>query len=203
MFRLYDGQNLFYIILFIVSLTMFLAIIINLSRLPNKYILSNEFFDLDGRPKAIPIELYTKKTKENTKLGKLGEAPKKRKKNKKKIFKHEEECRRIFEKIFKEEFPSLHPEWLVNPITGSILELDMYCVKLKLACEYDGAQHAGFVPKFHKNEIQASYQQTKDREKDRICKEKGVDLIRVPHWIKYEKLEDYITGELKKIGRII
>ena len=136
-------------------------------------------------------------------MGKLGEKinPKKQKRPVR-INKHEEECRRIFEKLFKEEFPNLRPDWLINPITGSPLELDIYCAKLKLAAEYDGRQHAEKVDKFHKNEQQFKYQVVKDKFKTQACKDKGVDLIRIPHWIKFEKLEDYIVDELKKIGRL-
>ena len=204
-------------IVFMLFFILFSAIIVNLYNMPDKYVLSSEFFDIDGRPTPIPIELYTKKTRENTSLtdpvpfspfGEKGgdeEEGKKKKKKKKKVNKHEDECRRILEKIFNKKFPSRRHDipWLINPITGSHLELDMYCEELKLAVEYDGRQHVEMVPMFHKNEIQASYQRTKDRLKDKLCKKHKVELIRIPHRIKFDNLEEYITEELTKRGRIL
>ena len=198
----FDERNLFYIIIFVIMFTVLLAVIINLSRMPDKYVLSDKFFDIDGRSKPIPVELYLKETRKETSLGSIGEKIGKTKKKPKKLNKYEEECRRIFEKLFHEKFPNIRPTWLINPVTGSLLELDIYCEDLKLACEYDGRQHVEKVDKFHKNEKQFQYQRAKDNFKTRACKEKGIDLIRIPHWIKYEKLEEHIIGELKKIGRL-
>ena len=63
---------------------------------------------------------------------------------------------------------------------GSNLELDMYCEELKLAFEYDGAQHRMYTEFFHKTEQKFIEQQERDVWKDATCKELGITLIRIP-----------------------
>src|SRR5690554_2301130 len=45
-------------------------------------------------------------------------------KQSRRVNQHEEECRRIFQNIFRKQFPSVHPEWLKHKHNGRILELD-------------------------------------------------------------------------------
>lgn len=118
---------------------------------------------------------------------------------KKKVNKTEEICRDIFEKIFKKKFPSVRPVFLKNPVTGHNLELDGYCEELKLAFEYDGVQHAEFNKHFHKRPNEFIYQIKKDDFKSKKCKIEGIDLIRIPHYIHKESLEDYIKKEIRRI----
>lgn len=130
---------------------------------------------------------------------------KKSKKKKAKLNKHEEECRRIFERIFKCTFKSVRPKWLKNPATKKNLELDGYNPDIitpkgkGLAFEYDGEQHAKFNPYFHKNGIdEFRYQVVKDNWKDQKCKERGVILIRIPHNVVFTDLERYIKMMLNR-----
>ncbi len=75
------------------------------------------------------------------------------------------------------------------------LELDIYIPELKLAFEYNGQQHYERIPFFHKTEEEFEAQQYRDRCKKKICKLKGITLIR----IKYdEKLSEQLI--LKKIN---
>lgn len=69
-----------------------------------------------------------------------------------------------------------------------------------LAFEYDGAQHAKYSPNhFHRNGVnEFVYQVKKDEWKDMRCKQKGVLLIRIPHFVAYEDLERYIKSELNR-----
>jgi hypothetical protein len=120
---------------------------------------------------------------------------------------HEERCRDIFEDLFDQEFKSIRPKFLKNPATGRNLELDGYCEDIEtpmgtgLAFEYDGSQHSKFNSHFHPNGVsEFKYQIYKDKWKDMQCKNKGILLIRIPHFVAYEDLEPYIIDKLEKHG---
>lgn len=115
--------------------------------------------------------------------------------------KYEEECRRILESMFNVPFPSIRPDWLKNPETKRNLELDCYNADLRLALEYDGRQHAEYVPHFHKNKQAFRDQVTRDIMKEGMCRKLGITLIRVPHYVKFEDLYPYISSELRKRSR--
>jgi hypothetical protein len=118
--------------------------------------------------------------------------------------KHEEECRKIFQKLFQKKFKSIRPDWLSNPVTGKNLELDGYCPDIVtplgegLAFEYDGQQHAKHTKAFHKSEDEFTYQVKKDHWKNAKCKEKGIVLIRIPYYVSFFELEKYIKSELDR-----
>lgn len=133
----------------------------------------------------------------------------KKSKKVKKINKHEEECRRIFEEIFREKFISTRPDWLKNPVTNRNLELDGFCDHIKtpmgrgLAFEYDGEQHSRYIAGSHfhrKGPSEFVYQVKKDSWKDITCKNRGVLLIRIPSFVPWSDLERYIKQELRKKG---
>jgi hypothetical protein len=74
---------------------------------------------------------------------------------------------------------NVRPEWLKNPLTSHLMELDLYCKALKLAIEYDGPQHYEMDNMYHKTKEEFLAQQARDAAKDEICLQRGVRLIRV------------------------
>jgi hypothetical protein len=110
----------------------------------------------------------------------------------------EKVTRRSIESIFGRPFPQARPEWLRNPKTGKCLELDCYNEELKLAVEYDGAQHSMWIKRFHKSYGEFKAQQYRDIWKEEKCRVNGVTLIRVPHYIQIHSIYSYLIQELTK-----
>ena len=104
--------------------------------------------------------------------------------------------------MFKKPFNKERPNFLRNPVTGGDfnLELDCFDAELKIAVEYNGIQHYKYIPFFHKNKEAFLNQKYRDDMKRRICKEKGILLIEVPHDIKLENIKDFIETELYRNG---
>ena len=75
------------------------------------------------------------------------------------------------------------------------LELDIYIPELKLAFEYMGEQHYKWIKFFHKTKEEFEAQQYRDKCKKKICKQKGITLIR----IKYDEdlSEQLVLSKLK------
>jgi hypothetical protein len=110
-------------------------------------------------------------------------------------YKTEETSRTIIEELMETKFPKKRPKWLFG------LELDCYNENLKLAVEINGLQHYEFVPFFHETEEDFEYQKFKDQKKIRLCKEKKVCLIIIPHTYTYKKpkqLRRFIYKQLVK-----
>lgn len=175
-------------------------------------------FDTIGTVIIIILVLYfffTTKRKKYKFLGLKDINPEdiKRKKKKKRqrgprgIF--ERRCREIFESIYHTRFRSTRPKFLKNPTTGKNLELDGYNANVPtplgrgLAFEYDGQQHSRYTPYFHsKGPKEFEYQYNKDRFKDAKCKQLGILLIRIPHFVPHQDLERYIRRALQKAGAL-
>jgi hypothetical protein len=110
-------------------------------------------------------------------------------------------CRAIFESVFKEKFPRLWPEWLVNG-DGHRMQLDGFCEKLSLAFEHHGLQHYEFRGYFHSK---AGFRKRlrDDREKRRICRKQGVALVEIPQVgakLQLEQVQAHILRQLRKHG---
>lgn len=124
----------------------------------------------------------------------------------KKLWKREEKCREIFERIYNVKFKSIRPDWLKNPATNRALEIDGFNDSIKtqigtgLGFECDGEQHSRYTPHFHgQNPRQFVYQTKKDSWKDKICRERGIVLVRIPYNVVMDDLERYITMRLRDL----
>ena len=112
---------------------------------------------------------------------------------------YEEKCRKIFQELFKKEFKKVRPDWLKNLWTYQNLELDGYnpdVITNGLAFEYDGKQHTEFTPCFHSCAEDFDHMWERHSLKDEMCRDEGVLLIRIPHYITYWDLKPFIIGRL-------
>lgn len=108
--------------------------------------------------------------------------------------------REILQTIFKKQFPSCKPEWLINPITNRPLELDGYNDELKLAFEYNGIQHYKKNIYSKTKEI-LNNQFYRDNIKKNVCDKLNIKLIIIPY--KYDNENDIkkcIVEQLKDFG---
>ncbi len=84
------------------------------------------------------------------------------------------------ETIIKEIFP----KYLVITNTRSFLdglEIDCYLPNLKIGFEYNGEQHYNFPNIFHKTKDEFEMQQERDIEKNKLAKERGINLITIKY----------------------
>jgi hypothetical protein len=108
-------------------------------------------------------------------------------------------CRAVFESMFCASFPRSRPEWLLGR-NNVPLELDGYCARLKLAFEYQGAQHFVEVKQFKMNPQRLVKLKDRDEIKRGRCHEHGVTLIEIPYSLSHDKIEPHIRAELKRLG---
>lgn len=71
------------------------------------------------------------------------------------------------------------PDWLINPLTGRRLEIDIWLPDVKIGIEVQGAQHTRFIPSFHKDESDFEKQKARDDFKRAICQQRGIHLYEV------------------------
>jgi hypothetical protein len=108
------------------------------------------------------------------------------------------ECRRVLEMLFKKPFNKDRPNFLKNNVnTGANLELDCVNYDVRLACEYNGAQHYKYIPHFHKNKEAFLNQKYRDEMKRNLCEKNNITLIEVPYTIKVSDIQRYIITDLK------
>lgn len=193
----------FEVVFWIVFISIFIYFIITVKK--KKYPFGEDLVDLDI-PNVEDEGIFAF-LKSKSKSSKTKTKNKEKKKGKKKYGKYENECRRILETIFHEKFDSIRPDWLKNPTTGKNLEIDCYSPNIRtpigygLGVEFDGRQHSEYVPHFHKHGTEEfNYQVKKDIWKDAKCKEKGLLLIRVPHYIYFADLENFLRKRLREEG---
>lgn len=114
-------------------------------------------------------------------------------------WKREAECRRILESIYGVAFPKCHPDWLINDLTGNVMELDGYSESLGIAFEHMGEQHYRSDHYFNKSERAFLEMVYRDNLKVDLCDQHNprVYLITIPYNIPFNRLEDYIRHSLE------
>jgi hypothetical protein len=143
------------------------------SRQKIKARIQHDFFDFDKYPHlgfSCPVCEATSHAREHGKYLIYGSA--------KNQSRGEELTRQILEDVFGTTFPNIRPEWLVNPDTGRLLELDCYSEEMNLAFEYQGLQHYEPVDFFGGTEAYDS-QVKRDKIKRQLCKTRGVTLVEI------------------------
>jgi hypothetical protein len=102
-------------------------------------------------------------------------------------------CHKIFKGLLGKKFIK------TKTVLGG-LELDGYNAELKLAFEYNGAQHYKMTKQFHPTPEDFTNQLKRDALKRQRCKTKGIRLITVPYLIKIDELQPFIEAALEKLN---
>lgn len=102
------------------------------------------------------------------------------------------------------KFGLIKPEWLVNPITGGIMELDLYNEELNLALEYQGMFHFCDVEIKNPKTLK-KYQSLirNDAYKKQICLNRKINFITIDYDLNYinvTKIRKFLYEELIKCG---
>ena len=83
--------------------------------------------------------------------------------------------------IVQEIFPHQRVELEYNVATRGGLFLDIYLPRLKVGFEYDGQQHFEYCEHFHGSRENFLRARRRDAEKDELCEQQGITLIRVAY----------------------
>lgn len=101
-----------------------------------------------------------------------------------------------FETIFSGfNFPNVRPE-ILRSNSGYKLELDGFCTELSLAFEHDGIQHFKATSKFSAGQQGLAEIKKRDVEKERLCKENQITLIRIAYDAEFENLPQLIRESI-------
>ena len=106
------------------------------------------------------------------------------------------ECCRVMEELTGKPFITVRPTFLTNPKTGRSLELDCYNDDLRIAIEYNGAQHYNYTGAFGQSREQFLAQAERDIIKVDLCDKFGIYLITVPYHVQKDQIKQYIVERL-------
>jgi predicted nucleic acid-binding Zn-ribbon protein len=111
--------------------------------------------------------------------------------------------REVLEELFGTKFPSIRPDWLINPETGRKLEVDCYSEELGLGLEYQGTQHYEPVEFWGGSEALLRNQK-KDRVKTNTFMQKKEILWRIDNrplqTLKEEEFKQAIREKIKRLA---
>ena len=83
----------------------------------------------------------------------------------------------------------------ISRISGFNVQFDIFMIERNIAIEYHGKQHYEDIPAGFSN--LETYQQ-RDTEKEKLCKEHGIQLIVIPYWWnnKLDSLKTYLYSKI-------
>ena len=73
-------------------------------------------------------------------------------------------------------------EYVLHDLRNGKYRLDFYLPDLKIAIEFEGAQHYRYVPKFFKTQSEFKKAQERSRQKMGYCLANGIKLYCIPFW---------------------
>ncbi len=114
--------------------------------------------------------------------------------------KSEEIARVVFQTLFGRKFKKVRPEWLRYPQTGRLLELDGYNADLKIAFEYQGAQHRDWQIG-NEGKVWLQKRLERDEWKRKQVRAQGISLVELWDTTPYEDFGPEIRNQLLKLGR--
>lgn len=120
-------------------------------------------------------------------------------------YKTEQFGRYYLEEITDLKFDKCRPDFTKTDKYKLGLELDCFNKDYKIAIEFDGIQHSKFEPFFHATEDDFKKQQERDNDKNKLCKDNNITLIRIPHQYNFKnknKLFNYLFDQLENCGFI-
>ncbi len=147
---------------------------------------------VDAVSSPIPVVISTRLVTERLAVN-LGDWESKKTK---KESKGEGICRQFLQQHYRQYFPKIRPDFLINPSTGRNLELDGYNSQLRIAFEYNGIQHYKYPNYFHKTENVFTQQVQRDIYKREACDAAGVYLITIPYTVPHDQISNYIRNLL-------
>lgn len=102
---------------------------------------------------------------------------------------NENRCRSILERMYPgHKFPSVRPDFLKNPETGSRCELDGYNHNLRIGFEYNGECHYVFPNHWNRtNKNEFLNYVARDQYKREVCDLLQITLVVIPYTIRGER----------------
>lgn len=98
--------------------------------------------------------------------------------------------------VVRQLYPYQRIELEYNIANRGALFLDIYLPRLKIAFEYDGRQHFEYNEHFHGSRDNFIKARRRDDEKDELCEQQGITLIRVAYNEKMDK--ELVLSKLEK-----
>ena len=83
----------------------------------------------------------------------------------------------------------------ISRISGANVQFDVFLIRKKIAIEYHGKQHYEDIPRAFSNVEAYQY---KDLEKEKLCKEHGIQLVVIPYWWdnKLDSLKTFLYSKI-------